>query len=247
MPVKLRPFAFLGPVSGAWAFWPTLSSEFPSLLVIEPYAAGLGIILFVSGCGLAIYDYGGHMISALKGRFIGEWVYDCRKATESDALYIDQLSSKRIGRTTSDIAAIRRMIALDMVLTYLIFRERTVGNTRSEQKCGYFILFPLSSTGLERLNAGTFNAPNPDESDLVEPKQSRVIYIGEVAAEDDHKMQHKAMDLMLGHLRSSDFRNVSHIYARAGTPVGLRLMELRKFIPANPDRAGLNQIYKREV
>lgn len=233
-------------VAGMSAFWDDVIAAVPALAPYRILVVAVGVFSFFGGLGLILFSYFGRIVQYVQDRFFGHWVYDCRKASAEDAKYIDDLSTRRIGPNTSDIDAIRRLIALDIKTVFLVYCTVRIANTRKEVRAGYFIVYPLSTNGVGALLDGTFNAPNPARNHLSARPECTAIYIGGIASERG-KAQNRCMSLMLGALRSDDFASAKTVYARAGTEVGKKHLEIRDFVAIDPNREGVGALYQRAI
>lgn len=233
-------------VAGMSAFWGDVVAAVPALAPYRGLIVAIGIISFFGGLGLILFSYFGQIAKYLKERLFGHWVYDCRKARPADAKYIDDLSTRRIGPETSNVDAIRRLIELDIKTVFLVYCSARIANTRKELRAGYFIVYPLSADGVAALLDGTFNAPNPDRKHLSSRSECSAIYIGGIASESG-KAQTRCMSLMLGVLRSDDFASAETVYARAGTEVGKKHLEIRDFVSTDPSKEGVGALYQRAI
>lgn len=170
--------------------------------------------------------------------------YRLRRSRAADLEYVDKTSTRFFGKQASNLTQIRQLYASDRSHIWII--EKSAYNEADHQlitREGYVIVFRLSQEGETAIHEGAFNSVCPAPEHLCGPQvRCAAVYIGAVVA------RFRARPYVLGTIETQlrlakPYRSARHIYARAATKDGLRILKTHDFEPLDPERDQVGQIY----
>lgn len=163
-----------------------------------------------------------------------------RRASEEDVAVLHELTKREIAADVAPLAVVEAVYKRNRDSLWAVYR--CPDESRQETRLvGYVGLLHLTQIGRERLEAGAFDAHEPDVR-LITPSNTRpaAIYVWAIIARKIAKQVSHLVALALG----AELYAGVPLFATAGTLGGMNLMKGYGFSGARGSDAGLGQLFR---
>lgn len=161
------------------------------------------------------------------------------RAQESELPELYALTQREVGDDITSFEVMRRVYQHNKDAFWSVYRASD--NTRTDTKLiGYYALMHLTQPGLDLLEAGTFDAIDPDMRLVVESQtRPAAIYVWVIVV---RRVSRIATWLLANALGAGVYGGVP-IFATAGTVGGLNMLKGRGFSPQGQE-AGVGKLFR---
>jgi len=207
-----------------------------------PFYAILSIGLLIVAVGLSIriseFAYG-----LAASTFYAGLTRICR-CNDGHIDQVHEMARRYFGEDVTDVCKIREIQSKFKDGLQVAIKKDEHGN---DIVSGYFFLFPINKRCVERIVSFNFDISEINQLDIAtKPQYGHAVYIGGIAADGIFIRKE-----LLGAIRVADSlvskTKTKTVYARAATPLGLKLLQRNGFSPVHPMAVGLNCFYMRVV